>query len=232
MPSFTVPLTAALATMAATLVAAGCGGGGGTSASAAVGDCIDSGANVVDCSSSSATKKLVSDQSKPNAIACVQIGTAPQTEVKVDGTTFCAAPTGTSGSSTGASTGGSSSNAAAFKSGYGQVIADMGATAREAGAALQSAKGSSGKEIAQRFLVISRDWSTEIGRLTTLQPPKTVVAELGALRAAAGNAEGGMHALIAAAATGNAAAAKRAASTLVRDLLATKNAAELVQKGL
>jgi hypothetical protein len=65
-----------------------CGGGG--SASASVGDCIDSSNQVVDCSSSSAAQKLVSDQSKPNAIACVQIGSKPQTEVTVGGGTFCA----------------------------------------------------------------------------------------------------------------------------------------------
>jgi hypothetical protein len=65
-----------------------CGGGGSSSAS--VGDCIDSSNQVVDCSSSSAAKKLVTDQSKPNAIACVQIGSSPQTEVKVGGGTFCA----------------------------------------------------------------------------------------------------------------------------------------------
>jgi hypothetical protein len=64
--------------------------GGGSSSSVSVGDCIDSSNQVVDCSSSSATKKLVTDQSKPNAIACVQIGSKPQTEVKVGGGTFCA----------------------------------------------------------------------------------------------------------------------------------------------
>jgi hypothetical protein len=43
-----------------------------------------------DRTSSSAAQKLDSDQSAPNAIACVQIGSAPQTEVKVGGGTFCA----------------------------------------------------------------------------------------------------------------------------------------------
>jgi hypothetical protein len=79
---------------AATLLALGvgaCGGGGGTtSASAAVGDCVDASNQVVDCSSSSVAKKLVTDQSKPNAIACIQIGANRQTEVKVGGGTFCA----------------------------------------------------------------------------------------------------------------------------------------------
>jgi hypothetical protein len=45
---------------------------------------------VIDCSSSGAAKKLVTDQSEPDAIACVQIGSKPQTEVKVGGGTFCA----------------------------------------------------------------------------------------------------------------------------------------------
>jgi hypothetical protein len=69
------------------LGAAACGG---DDDAASVGDCIDTGSNVVDCGSSDATKKLVSDQSEPDAIACVQIGDKPQTEVEVDGKTFCA----------------------------------------------------------------------------------------------------------------------------------------------
>jgi hypothetical protein len=64
--------------------------GGSDSDTASVGDCIDASANVVDCSSSEAAQKLVSDQSEPDAIACVQIGDKPQTEVEVDGKTFCA----------------------------------------------------------------------------------------------------------------------------------------------
>jgi hypothetical protein len=66
-----------------------CGGGG---SSASVGDCVDASNEVVDCSSSSAAKKLVSDQSEPDAIACVQIGSKPQTEVTVGDGTFCAEP--------------------------------------------------------------------------------------------------------------------------------------------
>lgn len=64
--------------------------GSSDSDTASVGDCIDASANVVDCGSSEAAQKLVSDQSEPDAIACVQIGDKPQTEVDVDGTTFCA----------------------------------------------------------------------------------------------------------------------------------------------
>ena len=75
--------------VALTLGACG-GGGGGTTAAVRVGDCIDAAKQVVDCSSSGATQKLVSDQSAKDAIACVQIGSNPQVEVKVEGGTFCA----------------------------------------------------------------------------------------------------------------------------------------------
>ena len=76
---------AACGLAAAVMALPGCGGG----SSAKVGDCIDSGKHVVDCKSKSATEKLVSKQSGPTAIACIQIGN-PQTQVKVGGTTFCA----------------------------------------------------------------------------------------------------------------------------------------------
>ncbi len=64
--------------------------GGSSSEAAKVGDCIDAESNVVDCSSSSATQELVSDQSAPDAIACVTIGDKPQEEVKIGDDTFCA----------------------------------------------------------------------------------------------------------------------------------------------
>ena len=64
--------------------------GGGDSSSASVGECIDAANNVVDCSSASATKKLVSDQSESDAIACIAIGDKPQVQVKVGDGTFCA----------------------------------------------------------------------------------------------------------------------------------------------
>lgn len=68
---------------------AACGGDDG-SETASVGDCIDAENNVVDCDSSSATKELVSDQSEPDAIACVAIGDNPQVEVTVGDGKFCA----------------------------------------------------------------------------------------------------------------------------------------------
>jgi hypothetical protein len=69
---------------------AACGGDDGDSESASVGDCIDADKQVVDCGSQDATHKLVSDQDKPDAIACIQIGDKPQTEVEVGDKTFCA----------------------------------------------------------------------------------------------------------------------------------------------
>ena len=80
-----------LTCLGATLAALAAGACGSASSGAAkVGDCIDAQRHVVACSSPSATQKLVSDQSAPNAIACVQIGDKPQVEVKVGKVTFCA----------------------------------------------------------------------------------------------------------------------------------------------
>jgi len=79
------PLAGAFVVTAAAILA-GCGSG------AKVGDCIDANQHVVDCGSTAATQKLVSKQSGSTAIACVQIGDKPQTQVKVGGDTFCAEP--------------------------------------------------------------------------------------------------------------------------------------------
>ena len=55
-----------------------------------VGDCVDDSNAVVECDSSEAAKTLVSDQSEPDAMACITIGDVPQTEVTVGDTTYCA----------------------------------------------------------------------------------------------------------------------------------------------
>jgi hypothetical protein len=69
-----------------------CGGGDDKSSAAKVGDCIDAQKKVVSCGSPDAKQKLVSDQDKPDAIACITIGDKPQTQVKVGSGTFCAEP--------------------------------------------------------------------------------------------------------------------------------------------
>ncbi len=84
-----VPNVRWLACLGAVVLALGVAACGGDD-EAAVGDCIDSEDNVVECDSSEATMELVSDQSEEDAIACVTIGDRPQVEVTVGETTFCA----------------------------------------------------------------------------------------------------------------------------------------------
>ena len=74
---------------AASLVLGACGS---SSSSASVGDCIDASKNVVDCSSSDAKQKLVSDLNAPDATACIVIGDKPEVQVKVGDGDFCAEP--------------------------------------------------------------------------------------------------------------------------------------------
>lgn len=91
-----VPLRAAVA-ITATAILAGCGGGSGSSSTAQVGDCIDQAKQVVDCTAPDAQQKLVSDQSAPDAIACVALPPNPQVQVKVGDKTFCAEKVGPGG---------------------------------------------------------------------------------------------------------------------------------------
>ena len=80
--------SAAVLAATAGLALAGCGGSDSDPAS--VGDCVDAESAVVECDSPEAAKSLVSDQSEPDAIACIEIGDEPQTEVTVGDVTFCA----------------------------------------------------------------------------------------------------------------------------------------------
>jgi hypothetical protein len=75
----------ALGALLTGLAAAACGG-----SQPKVGDCVDSQRQVVQCTSPNATLKLVSNQSGPDAIACVEIGNKPEIAVRIGGTTFCA----------------------------------------------------------------------------------------------------------------------------------------------
>lgn len=80
-----VRLLIALGGMTTALSLSACG-----SSQPKVGDCVDVHKHVVDCNSSSAAMKLVTDQSKPDAIACIRIGNNPEVTVKTGGGTFCA----------------------------------------------------------------------------------------------------------------------------------------------
>lgn len=84
-PARNIRTLTALGALLAALAISACGG-----SQPKVGDCVDSQRQVVGCSSPNATLKLVSNQSGPNAIACVQIGNAPQLSVRIGGSTFCA----------------------------------------------------------------------------------------------------------------------------------------------
>jgi len=84
----TVPPRAGLVAAVLAIAGGACGG----SEEPRVGDCIDAKREVVGCGSSGAEQKLVSDQEKKDAIACVEIGDTPQTQVEVSGRSFCAEP--------------------------------------------------------------------------------------------------------------------------------------------
>lgn len=73
-------------------LALGACGGGSSAQTPKVDSCINASNQVVDCSSSSAKQRLVSDQDAPNATACLVIGDKPQVQVTVAGHRFCAEP--------------------------------------------------------------------------------------------------------------------------------------------
>jgi hypothetical protein len=79
---------AAAAALIGTFALGACGGGG----EAKVGACIDAQNKVVDCGSEESRAKLVSDQEKSDAVACIVIDDPPQRKVTVDGHEFCAQP--------------------------------------------------------------------------------------------------------------------------------------------
>jgi hypothetical protein len=134
--------------------------------------------------------------------------------------------------SSGGSSGSSSTTATSdFNTAYASVSAQLKAVGTQIGTALTNARGQSNAALATEFSGLSAAFDAAKTKLAALSPPSADKAEFDALNSAMGNVSNDLHAIVAAAKSGDVAAARTAAQKFVTDAAPLKAArAALNQK--
>src|SRR6476661_8152779 len=144
----------------------------------------------------------------------------------------CVALTLTIGLLAGCGGGGSSSttttDTAAFKSGFQVATTDFQQGAVVIAHDVTNASGMTNAQLAALFGTAATKWQTAASKLDSLHPPASAAADFATVKSAAAKVESDLHAVAAAAQSGDVAAAKQATKTLLNDVLATKSAAQKV----
>src|SRR4051812_733430 len=144
----------------------------------------------------------------------------------------CGSSSSSSSSSTTTTEHKAPSQTATFKHGYEPVVQQFGAISMDTGHAIQQAPKQTNNQILAQFRALANRWERQLSRLETLKPPAALAADTTTLESAAKRVEADFRAIVPAAATNDAAAAKRASAKLVSDILDAKTAAMTVDKTL
>ena len=123
-------------------------------------------------------------------------------------------------------------NPSTFRTDFKLSLAQFKKTAHDIGVAVKNAPSQSNTEIASTFTGLAADWQADVTHLKSLTPPASVAGEFTTMTDAATKAEADLNAIVAAAQTNNANAAKLAAEKMVTDVLAAKTAADTIQHKL
>jgi hypothetical protein len=125
-----------------------------------------------------------------------------------------------------------SSQTASFKARYSSAISQFKRTSKAIGNAITKAPTQTNGQIATTFKDLAGQWQGDVSKLETLTPPASVATRFNTLTAAATRAESDLNAIVAAAETNSASAAKQASATLVTDVLDAKTASQRIGKAL
>jgi len=130
--------------------------------------------------------------------------------------------------------GGSSSSdkPADFKTSFSSTANQMEATAKSIVKATQSAPSTTDSQLATEFHGFAKDWQKELSSLQTLKPPANVAKAYTKMTGAAGRAESDLTAIVTGIGTRNKTALEHAASNMIVDIAATKDAATTITKSL
>lgn len=125
------------------------------------------------------------------------------------------------GGSSGSSTTGQPST---FRADFARTVGHFKQTAHAIGVAIQGASSQTDAQLVSTFRGLAAAWQSDLNRLKPLTPPGAVAEQFATLTGSATRAEGDLQAVVAAAQTHNASAAKQATMRLVIDILAAKGA--------
>jgi hypothetical protein len=130
----------------------------------------------------------------------------------------------------GSSSSGSSSNIAQseFNPNFGQVVNQFKQTSRAIGLAIEHAAGESDAQLTTIFSALAARWQSDVVKLKALKPPPSVAPQYQTLAGAATRTETDLKAIVTAARTHDANAAKQAGRQLVRDILQAKSSSQTI----
>jgi hypothetical protein len=122
----------------------------------------------------------------------------------------------------------STTSAAAFKTGFPAAANQLRDTSKAIGRTIQSASSMSDAQLGAAFHKFSSEWQSHVSQLQTLTPPASVQSDFNTVTASANRVTADLNAVVSAAATHDAGAAKQSAASLVMDILAVKAAATAI----
>jgi hypothetical protein len=121
---------------------------------------------------------------------------------------------------------------AVFKKSFTPVVNEFRSTSRAIGKNIQRASTQTDAQLVTAFRGLANRWQAPLSRLQTLTPPSNLATTFNTLNRAATRVETDLNAIVAAAETHSADAAKQASASLVNDILAAKTASTKITNKL
>lgn len=115
-----------------------------------------------------------------------------------------------------------SQSAGQFKAAIAPVLNQFKSASQATGAALQQASSQTDAQVAATFQQLAAKWNSALTKLQTLQPPPQLTAAYNRLKSQVGKAKADLAAIVSAAQSHDATAAKDATTKLVNDILSAK----------
>ncbi len=141
------------------------------------------------------------------------------------------------GSTTSSTSAGSSStsqttpSAAQFKAAIAPILNEFKLASQGTGAAIQQAASQTDAQVTAAFQQVAAKWTSALERLKTLQPPPQFATAYNSLKSQVSSVAADLGAIVSAAQSHNATAAKDATKKLVNDIVAAKATATTISNG-
>ena len=132
---------------------------------------------------------------------------------------------------TSSSTGQTSQSAAQFKAAIAPILNQFKSASQATGAALQQASSQTDAQLAATFQHLAAKWTSALNKLEGLQPPPQFTGAYNRLKSQVSKVRGDFAAIVSAAQTHDAAAAKDATAQLVRDIVSAKATSTTLSNG-
>ena len=113
---------------------------------------------------------------------------------------------------------------AKFKDSYQPVRVQLEKTSKAIGSAIQHARSQTDAQLLVTFRGLASRWQDQVSRLQTIKPPSKRAAAFNTITSSATRVESDLRAIVAAAATHSASAARQATASLLTDFLALRSA--------